>query len=659
MCNACAMTFDNLAEWRPNGFDIRNQLPFHVRDAALAAAEASARARAAVLDVQDLRRRQEAVRTGIAASLGGLPPMDTPLRARTVGSLRGDGHRLEKVIFESRPQVPVTANLYVPDGLAAPTGAVLLLCGHREPAKHHDEYQTVCLYLASVGLVVLSIDPFGQGERLGYYDPATGQASVTSVWEHERLHRQCLPLGDGVARYMLHDALRALDYLRSRPEVDPRRIGVSGHSGGGTQTALVMLHDTGIAAAAPGAFLMGRPFFLLTGKTQDGEQRWPGFSAMGFDHEDALLAMAPRPVLLVATTADQVPIEAPRRLVAVCRRFWEMHDRGADLQLAEDEGGHRFSVPLARAAARFFAQHLLGRSTEPPETVRLRSAEELWCTRSGQVRGEIPGSRNVHQEIVARLEQVRSTREGLPARREQAEAWLREAVLRGRRPVPANPRDNPAGTVEGLTVNRSVWFSQEGLVNCGLWFRPAEGGGEALPLSVGIWDGGLRELAAHGDWIRRTCAAGRAVLACNVTAVGPLLPYHEGDPLGPFGILDRYTDELVWLGDSMAALRTFDLLQALAMARAVPGVDARDIRLYGAGRHAVYALLAALLEPAVRGVETLGALESLAEWVARVEYDWADSQSFLLPGMLRHFDLPDLGRWLADDGRSWCREAVR
>lgn len=292
---------------------------------------------------------------------------------------------------------------------------MLVLCGHREQAKHCDEYQTVCHYLVHAGLIVLSLDPIGQGERFGFYDPATGQAPMTSVTEHENVGRQCLPIGDSLARYMLHDAMRAIDYLCTRDEVDPHKIGVTGHSGGGTQTSLLMMADERIAAAAPGGFIMNRPYFLLTGKAQDAEQKWPGFSALGFDHEDIVLAMAPRPVRVLATTYDSVPIEGPRHTVAVNRRFWDMYDKGAQLDIYEDENAHRFSTPLARAAAEFFSEQLLGCKVTPQdEAIQLLPADQLRCTQSGQVIGECPDARNTHAETIERLNQLEKARYELP-----------------------------------------------------------------------------------------------------------------------------------------------------------------------------------------------------------------------------------------------------
>ena len=135
---------------------------------------------------------------------------------------------------------------------------------------------------------------------------------------------------------MLHDAMRTR-LLISRPEVDPAKIGVTGNSGGGTQTSLVMLADPRVAAAAPATFIMNRETYQRTGQPQDAEQLWPGFTGAGFDHEDILLAMAPKPVCVLAVTSDFFPIEGTRRTVTRSRRIWELSDRGEALELVEDD----------------------------------------------------------------------------------------------------------------------------------------------------------------------------------------------------------------------------------------------------------------------------------------------------------------------------------
>lgn len=707
------------AKWESvqvNTFDVRGQLPAWIDAAAREAAERGERDRAAIAGPAMLEARQRYIRESLIRSLGGLPGSDCPLRPTVTGIVRGDGFRVEKIVFESRPRVYVTGNLYVPDGMEGPGGAVLLLCGHREQAKHCAEYQTVCQYLVRAGLVVLAIDPVGQGERFGYYDPQSGRAAVTSVWEHEQVGRQCLAVGDNLARYMLHDAMRAIDYMSAREEIDPRRIGVTGHSGGGTQASLAMMADPRIACAAPGGFIMNRPYFRMTGKTQDAEQKWPGFSAMGLDHEDILLAMAPRPVLVLATTYDSVPIEAARHTVEVNRRFWDMYGRGDDLGLFEDRDVHRFTVPLAKAAAAFFARHLLGRSVgSSDDGIAPFPPEALWCTKSGQAIGELEGARSVLDENAERVAEFARTRSGESVARNGVEAanaelaaeferarsggtvvgngaedenaervaasvrpgggcadaaagvatdsglrsravgWLKDAVYRGRAEHPLHPRRYDAGEIGSLRATRMLWWSQRGIINMGYLIRHRSmDGRSALPVTVAVWDGGVGALGRHAGWIEATCASGRLVLALNPTGVGPLTPYmanSQDDPLKPFGVLDKHTDELMLLGDSMAAWRTYDVLRAVELAACLEEADPADIRLYGHGRYAVYAGWAALLDPRVRSVRMEERLASIGEWACRREYDMTDSLSFVLPGMLRRFDLPDMDRWLREEGR--------
>lgn len=639
-------------------FDVKSQLPRWVYESAMRAAEKGAQARSAIKDKTALKQRQQEIREGLERCIGGMPSSNTPLNPRITGTVLGNGFRVEKVIFEPRPHVYATANLYIPDEVAEPRGVVLLLCGHREQAKHCDEYQTVCHYMVHSGLIVMSLDPVGQGERFGFYDPESKQAPMTSVTEHENVGRQCIPIGDSLARYMLHDAVRAIDYLCTRPEVDPNRIGVTGHSGGGTQTSLVMMFDQRIVAAAPGGFIMNRPYFLLTGKAQDAEQKWPGFSALGFDHEDIVLAMAPRPVRILATTYDSVPIEGPRHTVAVNRRFWNMYDRSEDLDIFEDENVHRFTIPLARAAAEFFSKHLLGSSSaeSSAEDIQLIPAEQLWCTRSGQVIGELEHAKNTHVENRERLAIYEKSRRAFSEdeRKKRAVEWLRKSVYLGRQQCDLNPRPSGGGEVENMWVIRTIWWSQTGLLNHCLQFFDSKLAGNKLPVTIAVWDGGSSQLQAHAKWIEQTCASGRLAMVLNPTGIGPLLPHLNSPtekPFKRFGMMDRYTDEMMWLGDSMAAIRTYDVLRAVELAAGLKNIDTSDIRLYGSGRYAIYAGLAALLDTRVRDVRMENRMNSISDWIKEPFYDETDSLSFIIPGMLRYFDLPDADRWLAEEGR--------
>ncbi|HZP83274.1 MAG TPA: hypothetical protein VFB21_16650 [Chthonomonadaceae bacterium] len=634
------------AEWL---YDLRDELRQHVYARATQAFAAGDAARDALTTREAVLARQKALRSDFLASLGGLPPMDTPLEARTVGVVEGQGFRIEKVVFQSRPRHYVTANLYLPENLSGPRGAVLFVCGHHGEAKHVGEYQSVCQVLVQAGLIVLAQDPVGQGERFSYYEPEIGDTTVRwGTLEHDYAGAQCWPLGDGIARYFLHDAMRGIDYLQSRPEVDGAKIGVTGNSGGGTQSSLIMLGDPRLAAAAPATFIMSRETYMQTSGAQDAEQIWPGFTARGYDHEDILLAMAPKPVRVLAVQSDFFPIEGTRRTVARCKRLWGLFDRSEDVDLVEDASTHAYTPKMAKAAAAFFAKHLLGANPSLEQvSVAPFEPKRLWCMASGQVRGDIKDAAFVFEANRERLQEAERERQSLPAaqRRERAIQWLRQRVERDRRPCELNPRLMDTVYMEGLSVRAALWWAQEGLHNHGFVFRDLRSGDKTLPVTLALWNNGTRDLRPHYAWIRRTCESGRAVLALDVSGSGPLFPRPFAGcsaTEGFYGALHKLSTDLLWLDDDLVSLRTYDVLRALELVAQFPGLDASDIQVYAHGREGLYGRLAAALDSRIRKVEVAEGMPSFAEWLGSRYYDQYGIYAIILHGALRYFDLPEI-----------------
>ena len=623
-----------------------SQLRDHVYQRALAQFAAGDAARDALKTAGALRARQEALRRFIVESLGGLPSSGTPLNARITGTVAGNGFAVEKLIFESRPRHYVTANLYLPANRSGKTGAVLFLCGHHNTAKQVAEYQSVCQTLVRAGLIVLAQDPVGQGERISYYDPATKRILVRpGTGEHEYAGAQARFTGDQIARYFLHDAMRSIDYLLTRPEVDGARIGVTGNSGGGTQTALVMMADPRIAAAAPATFIMSRESYMWTGQGQDAEQNWFGFTAAGFDHEDILLAMAPKPVCVLAVTSDFFPIEGTRRTVTRARRAWELHGRADALQLVEDDSTHRYTPVLAQAAARFFARHLLQRDVDVSAHKPMPVPEaRLQATASGQVRGELADAHFVFEANLERLDALEARRRGRPEaeRRAHAAAWLREQVMRDRASTELNPRRMERGVVvDDLTVDVAFWWTQPRLANLGMLFR-ARGDTGPQPVTIALWDDGTNALSRHRDWLHTEVARGRAVFVVNLAGVGPLKP----DPLNARAentspAFRKLADDLSFLGDSLVALRTFETLRALDVLATWPELKRDDVRIHADGRIGLHGKLASVLDPRIKACDWQGAFR-FADFVRNRDYDATDIKTVLLPGALAHFDLDEL-----------------
>lgn len=666
-------------------YDVKDQLKQHIYSRSLEAFAQGDRARDAIASADQLDARRKFMREAFIASIGGIPPSDAPLHAKITGTVQGKGCIVEKVMFQSRPKQWVTANMYIPEGIEKPTGAVLHLCGHSHKGKHADLYQTVSQHLVRAGLIVFTTDPIGQGERLSYYDRDTGKLLVEpSVREHEHVGKQCLPLGDQLARYFLHDAMRAIDYLCTRPEVDRDKIGVTGCSGGGTQTSMVMLCDPRIAAAAPAAFIMNRESYMHAGQAQDAEQIWTGMTKLGFDHEDILMAIAPKPLLVLAASYDFFPIEGTRRTVERTKRFWEMFGKADNFEYFEDASRHTYSVPMVKKAAAFFSKHLLGKPLDCTwEGIAPIDPKQLWCTQTGQVRGDYADVRGVHEENkerLAELEQAAAAKSDA-RRKEEALAWLRGKVYGERKPCLLNPRRLALGKLEnGLNVETLLWWSQKGLFNHAFLFqadaaekrkKPLQGSRaeaeqrayeareeserqqeeHALPpVTIALWPRGTKRLAPRIDWIRQTCLSGRAVLVLDVSGDGAVMPNSISPRRGMhdfYGTLHKFSIDLFWLDDSLAALRTFDVLRALDLIDSFSEGRSRDTRLYAEGRFSLYAQLAEMLDDRLKQVEIVDGIESISEWVRSRYYDNLDSEGIVMPGMLKWFDLPDLRRWKA------------
>lgn len=496
-------------------------------------------------------------------------------------------------------------------------------------------------------------DPVGQGERFGYYEEAAidGMTITACSEEHDYAGKQCLLAGDSIARYFIHDAMRGIDYLCTRCEVDPKRIGVTGCSGGGTQTCMIMVCDPRIAAAAPANFLMSRESYLYAGGAQDAEQIWPGMTAYGFDHEDILLSMAPRPVLVNAVTSDFFPIEGTRRSVERARRFWEMYGKCDTLRMYEDNSKHAFTRLLAKNTAEFFshflAEHMISVNDKD---IKPLDADTLWCTPSGQVKKEYKDARFLHEENCSRLAVLDKLKNSMTDAelRDRAISWLKETVWTARIQCSLNPRIIMREQVVELDVEELIWWSQESIFNHAYIIKDCRLKIGKMPVTLAIWDGGTLETHNHIDWVRHECLKGRAVLVQDVSGVGVLTPnpVNSSTVFENGGTIFKLADDLIWLGDSIASMRVYDVLKALDLINLWKGLDSEDIKLYANGRYGIYGKLAAFLDNRIKSFEESNGIGSLQELAAARYYDEYDIKSVIIPGILKYFDLPELDQWI-------------
>ena len=398
MCAAQAFTSDAQPEKGPT--PLLKQLNAIAQEQLERRADTIARIR----DVPGAARRQAEVRRRILGLIGGLPDYRGALNAAVTKTTKRDGFSIDHVRFESLPDYHVTANLYLPDE-AGPHPAILMSMGHWESGKAAG--QLLSANLARKGFVVLAYDPVGQGERQQAYDARVGRSLIGGPTEqHFTNGAAAILMGHSIARYFNHDGMRAIDYLVSRPEVDPERIGATGCSGGGTQTTYIAALDERVKVAAVACY-MNSFRTLFSGSIGDSEQSVPGFLSAGLDQADYVELFAPKPWLITSTTDDFFTPAGARQVVEEAQRWYKLHDVPDRVKWVVGPGGHGTPLEVREAIYAWMIRWLRDGRGEPREaSITLLPDHELLVTPKGQVDG-----RELYQVIADGPRQTSSTGE--------------------------------------------------------------------------------------------------------------------------------------------------------------------------------------------------------------------------------------------------------
>ena len=333
---------------------------------------------------QDWLAEQEKSRQALRKVIGPFPEK-TPLNVAITGVYEGDGYRMEKVVYESMPGYHVTAGLFIPEG-AENAPAVIYCSGHSVEGFRSDVYQWVILNLVKKGFVVLGFDPVGQGERYQYFDPDMGESAIGGpTSEHSYPGTQAFLAGLSMAKYMIWDGIRTVDFLETRPEVDSSRIGITGRSGGGTQSSQIAAMDDRILAAAPECYITSYRRLLESIGPQDAEQNLYHGIAEGADHLDLLLARAPKPTLMITTTGDFFSIQGARETFARAKKAWTAFGEAGAVDMVEDDGPHASTVKNREAMYAFFQKYLDLPGSSKDEQVEVLAPADIRVTKTGQV----------------------------------------------------------------------------------------------------------------------------------------------------------------------------------------------------------------------------------------------------------------------------------
>lgn len=576
---------------------------------------------------------RQTVRSAVERFYGELPVgrrVNAPAAIR-VSSFEKNGYRLENVLFDSFPGWQVNATVYVPLDFKPPFPAVVVPVGHS--GKQFAAYQLPAQFFARAGYLAVLFDPPGQA---GEKQPGNDHF-VDGV--------RCYLVGESSSRYFVADALRTIDYLETRSDVDlGGGVAMTGVSGGGTTTTLAGVLDERISVLGPSCCVTPLADLDITQCYAGCPETHPWRRyADGVDETDLLCAALPTPTLLMAGALDEVfRIEDTRRLAAEVKGFFEAAGVGERFEFFIDPGGHDYSLRQAREFTRFMNRWLLDAPARPiPELpdscFALDPYEELQCrprtdvnmktlTRNRACEIERFRRSNAEEIRKAAVEIAGAAEMPVPAARvgEPFRVWTHEwlQILL----VPEEDIELPATLL--LPVKRPAGA---------ILHFDAEHRNRLIQ--------GQGPLARAAGFLNGT-EAGVNLLSVDLRGWGDTSPALYPYEMAGWGSVDRtlaYMSNA--LGDPLLAMRIRDGLAALSYLRSRTEVVAERIVVTGSGLAGIVALHVAAIDGKVAGVVIWDCLASFESLLEVDRYPWP--ADVFLPRVLLRYDLPHLAQSLS------------
>ena len=618
----------------PATVDLRNMVREHIVRRSCELLEAGASRRMESFRSGRWTAWRDNVRRAVLRQMGPMPfgADGPPLNIRLVSRHEFPHCDVENVLFESLAEWDVNASVFLPkeDEFPPPWKAIVVPVGHS--AKVRENYQIPAQAFARLGYVAVIFDPPGMaGEKREGND-------------HFSDGVRCYLTGHSSNRYFVIDAIRCIDYLETREDVDlSDGVGMTGVSGGGTTTMYATLLDERIRASGPSCCAVPNAHHpVLDGYAPCAETLAAGRFSAGIDSIDLLCAALPTPVLLMCGEKDEVfKIEWSRQISEQVRNAFESAEYGERYDFYADPSGHAYTVEMAERFAKWM-DRWVGESSErenpelSEDDFEMIPAELLAC------HPRLEG--NMFSLNMAMAETLRRKRS------HPSSTDVRESVVR------LVGVDRPIA-IPGARVGVpfQVWFHnlQEMLL------QPEVG--IELPATFLVptgadWGGGaVLHFDDRGRWaeLRRGGAIAGiagfiqqgperlAAMTVDLRGWGDTAPAYLPYEIAGWGDRSRWIAYVsAAMGDPILAMRIRDGLSALTYLREREEINPDRIVVGGHGMGGVVALHVAAIDGRTAGAFSVDGLASFESLAASTNYSWSHEDFF--PGVLAEYDLPQL-----------------
>lgn len=579
---------------------------------------------AGVKTLDDWTRHRDELRRQLREMLGLDPePPRTPLSPQITGTIDHPEFTVEKLHFQSRPGLYVTGNLYLPKGQSTPAPAILYVCGHSKQKEGNTSfgnkagYQHHGAWYARHGYVCLTIDTIQLGEIEGVHH---GTYNLNQWWWNARGYTPA-----GVEAW---NGIRAIDYLQTRPEVDPQRIGVTGRSGGGAYSWWIAALDDRVQAAVPVAGITDLENHVVDGVVDGHCDCMFPVNTYRWDFAQVAALVAPRPLLISNTDKDTIfPLEGVVRVHEKVRRIYRLYGAEKNLGLQITEGPHLDTQELHIHSFRWFHRFL----KNEPQTLVEKAAVKFFPPPQLRVFETLPTD-----EIVTRVAEtfvpaapaprIPATAAEWETDRDQFLRGLREKVFRGW-PAAADLSSPPQskllfeGEAEGIRL-QIFEFDSQPQVPLRLYLA-SRAGLPATDLDLTLLS--LVDTAGWNDLVASLRTAFPAPFAAEPTTdAQPALLNHIQKTvsqtrrrmawlaprgLGPnswpmdvnrqIGIRRRFQ----LLGQTVDGMRAWDIRRGIQLLRGLPGSKLHPVWVHADGDLAGLALYASLFETGITRLE--------------------------------------------------------